>query len=115
MTNVLFIFVKARMRSPAAADILMRWRGFNTDFADLSRDTVEVTPPEHIDWADIIFVMARKHKARLPTKNSPIAAGQNLISRDIPDNFNAHDSALMEFNEAGERHPFSLMCQVVKS
>ncbi|PHQ94429.1 MAG: phosphotyrosine protein phosphatase [Marinosulfonomonas sp.] len=96
MTNVLFICGKARKRSPTAADVLARWQGFSTDFAGLSRDADEVVSPEHIDWADIIFVMERKHKARLRTKFGSLAAGLKLISLDIPDKFDTHEPALVD-------------------
>lgn len=95
ITNVLFICGKARRRSPTAADILDHWPGFQTDFAGLSNDADEVLTGEHIDWADIIFVMERRQKTRLLTKFKSISSGLKLISLDIPDIYNPHDPDLV--------------------
>ena len=96
MTNVLFICGKARMRSPTAADVLTRWPGMATDFAGLSRDADEVLTPEHIEWADMVFVMETRQKKRLRTLFGQKVSGLNLISLDIPDRFEAHNQELIK-------------------
>lgn len=96
MSNVLFICGKARRRSPTAADILAGWTGFHTDFAGLSNDADEILTHEHIEWADIIFVMERKQKSRLLSKFKSISSGLKLISLDIPDIYSAHDPELVK-------------------
>lgn len=96
MTNVLFVCGKARMRSPTAADVLARWPDINTDFAGLSRDADEFLVPQHLDWADIIFVMEHKQKKRLRDRIGQQAGGLKLISLDIPDKYKAHEPALVD-------------------
>jgi len=96
MTNALFICGKARRRSPTAADILMRWPGFGTDFAGLSKDADVVLSGEHVDWADVVFVMETRQKKRVLTQIGPKARGLKLISLDIPDQYDAHDPRLVD-------------------
>jgi len=75
---------------------MMRWPGVNADSAGLSRDADEVLTPEHIAWADVIFVMETGQKNRLRNRLGAQAAGLKLISLDIPDKFNAHDPVLVD-------------------
>jgi len=64
MAKNLFICGKARMGSPTAADILAGWGG-KADFAGLSHDADERVSSEHIEWADVIYVMEARPKKRL--------------------------------------------------
>lgn len=93
MTRLLFICGKARQRSPTAADLAQSW-GYETDFAGLSRDADEPLTPEHLDWADMIFVMERAQKKRL-TRIAPVPAGKRVICLDIPDRFAYMDDSLV--------------------
>ncbi len=106
MTNVLFICGKARRRSPTAADILSEWPGIHTDFAGLSRDADEILTDTHIKWADRIFVMENRQKARLRKTMGPRASGLKIISLDIPDRYNAHDPALVALLREKLTHHF---------
>ena len=49
-----------------------------------------------IDWADVIFVMERKHQQRLKI-NFPVALNQKIvIVLDIEDNYPYNDPELIE-------------------
>jgi predicted protein tyrosine phosphatase len=43
--------------------------------------------PEQLGWANIVFVMEKKHKARLSTKFRQHLNGKRVICLDIPDEY----------------------------
>ena len=87
MTNALFICGKARMRSPTAADISAQWGGIKADFAGLSNDADERLLIEQIEWADVIFVMERRQKARLSQLFNAALKDKRVICLSIPDTY----------------------------
>ncbi len=50
----------------------------------------------HLGWADVIFVMEKKHAARLRAKFSDELRGKPVINLRIPDNYQFQDAALIE-------------------
>ena len=42
---------------------------------------------DHLDWADIIFVMERAHRAKLQRRFGPHLKRARVICLDIPDDF----------------------------
>ena len=95
MTNVLFICGKARMRSPTAADLVLGWGG-NADFAGLSHDADEKVSSEHIDWADVIYVMEARQKKRLNALFGPLLRDKRVVSLGVPDRFAYMQPELVE-------------------
>jgi len=75
------------MRSPTAADIVARWGGYGTDFAGLSNDAEERLSIEQIEWADVVFVMERRQKARLSQMFGAALKGKRVICLSIPDTY----------------------------
>jgi len=51
---------------------------------------------EHIEWADIIFVMEAQHLQRLRTQFKQALSGKRLICLQIPDTYGAMSLELME-------------------
>jgi len=95
MTNALFICGKARMRSPTAADIVSGWGG-KADFAGLSHDAEEKVSSEHIEWADVIYVMDARQKKRLNALFGPLLKDKRVVSLGVPDRFAYMQPALVE-------------------
>jgi predicted protein tyrosine phosphatase len=56
---------------------------------------IRVTPG-HLGWADIIFVMEKRHQDRLRTKFRPVLAGKQVICLHIADRYTYMDDALIE-------------------
>lgn len=75
------------MRSPTAADLARNFDRVETDFAGLSRDADERLGPEHIEWADIIFVMDGRQKKKLTAEFGASLRGKRVITLGIPDKF----------------------------
>ena len=93
--NLLFICSRNQWRSPTAEAI------FGSDqYATRSAGTepsarIKVTE-KLIHWADLIFVMEKKHKERLMEKFSDILTDKPLIVLDIPDEYQYMDEELIE-------------------
>lgn len=92
MTRALFICGKARRRSPTAADIAAGW-GVESDFGGLSADADERLSAEQIDWAEVIFVMERRQKARLARQFS--LGSKRVVCLNIPDRYPYMDPELV--------------------
>ncbi len=87
MTRALFICGKARMRSPTAADICANRTGVETDFAGLSNDADEKLSSEHIEWADVIYVMEQRQKKRLISLFGSMLKTKRVVCLNVPDRF----------------------------
>jgi len=85
MTRALFICGKARMRSPTAADIVADWESVQSDFAGVSHDADEKISSEHIEWADVIYVMESRQKKRLLALFGPLLKAKRVVNLAIPD------------------------------
>jgi predicted protein tyrosine phosphatase len=49
----------------------------------------------HLGWADVIFVMEKKHADRLRTKFKDELRGKALVNLRIPDDYQFQDAALV--------------------
>lgn len=95
MKNALFVCGKARMRSPTAAALAEQMEGVAADFAGLSFDADERISTEHIEWADIIFVMERRQQKRLTVLFGAMLRDKKVRVLDVPDKFSYMDEALI--------------------
>ena len=87
MTRALFICSRNRLRSPTAEAVFAAWPGIETDSAGLAPDADARLSAEQLDWADIVFVMERTHKARLSTWFGAHLNGKKIVCLDIPDRY----------------------------
>jgi predicted protein tyrosine phosphatase len=98
--NVLFVCSRNRLRSPTAEQVFGNVSGIETASAGTSPDAEEQITPDHIDWADIIFVMERSHRRQLATRLRTHLKGKRIVCLDIPDKFAFMDPALVELLKA---------------
>lgn len=49
----------------------------------------------HIGWADLIFVMEKKHKRRLQERFGDILTHKKIVCLNIPDDYQFMDSELI--------------------
>jgi predicted protein tyrosine phosphatase len=83
---MLFIRRKNKWRSPTAENIFADHPGVVTASAGLSHDAELPLSAELIEWADLIFVMEKAHKAKLSARFKPHLAGKRVVCLGIPDN-----------------------------
>ena len=94
--KLLFICSRNQWRSPTAERL---FDGFN-NYAARSAGTekgarVKVTAG-HIGWADMIFVMEKKHRRRLEAQFAEILSGKKLVCLNIPDDYAFMEPALID-------------------
>lgn len=100
MPRVLFLCSRNRWRSPTAERVFSSRPGVECASAGLAHDAENPVTPEQIEWADLLVVMERKHKAKLHTRFRSQLAGKRVVCLDIPDRFPYMDPSLVELLEA---------------
>ncbi|MFA4950861.1 phosphotyrosine protein phosphatase [Brevundimonas sp.] len=63
------------------------WPGVETASAGLASDAEEECSAELVEWADIIFVMERAHRAKLQRRFRAQLKRARVICLDIPDDY----------------------------
>lgn len=87
LTNLLFLCARNRLRSPTAERVFADRPGVETASAGLAPDAEEPVTPDHLDWADIVFVMERAHRAKLQRRFGPHLKVKRVICLDVPDDY----------------------------
>lgn len=99
MTNLLFICSRNQWRSPTAESLWRRRAGFEARSAGTSSNARRPVGPADIRWADVIFVMERKHQQRLQAEYSRLLEHKRLYVLDIPDDYRYMDPELISILE----------------
>lgn len=93
--HLLFICTRGQWRSPTAAKIYANDPRIEVRYGGVSSKSQRKVSLKDIEWADLILVMEKKHKARLqelfPETDFPAIA-----SLDIPDDYQFMDPELIE-------------------
>jgi len=94
--NLLFVCSRNQWRSPTAEEIFKNSQEHQVKSAGtepLAR--IKITE-KLITWADIIFVMEKKHKDRIEQRFATVVNEKELIVLDIPDNYQFMDEELVD-------------------
>ena len=100
MRNVLFVCSQNRLRSPTAEQVFADWPGIETSSAGTNNDAENPLSHELVEWADIIFVMERAHRAKLQSRYRAALNGTRIVCLDIPDDYQFMDPRLVELLKA---------------
>lgn len=79
------------------------WRksaDFNVRSAGVSPKARKTVSPQDIQWADIIFVMEKKHRNRLIARFTRLLAHKPVHILEIPDDYRYMDAELIAELEA---------------
>ncbi len=98
--NALFVCSRNRLRSPTAEAVFASWDNIETDSAGTSPDADVQVSTDHIDWADIIFVMEGRHRRLLLQRFQKQLQSKRLICLDIRDNYIFMQPELIEILQA---------------
>ena len=91
--NLLFICSRNQWRSPTAEAIFKNSAAHNARSAGTS-DSARIKVNEAmLHWADIIFVMEKKHRQIIKSK---FEVDKNIIVLDIPDEYQYMDEELID-------------------
>ncbi len=93
--RILFICSLNRWRSPTAEQIFCDHPGVECASAGLNQGAENPLTPELVEWASLIFVMERQHKAKLSQHFKPYLRGQRVVCLNIPDKYRFMDPGLI--------------------
>lgn len=97
---MLFICGRNKLRSPTAERVFTSYPGIEVASAGLDEDSDVRVDPELLEWADIIFVMEKRQRARLSRRFGGHLRTQRIISLDIPDQYQFMDDELVRILSA---------------
>jgi len=95
MSNLLFICSKNQWRSPTAEKLFKNHQIHEARSAGTSDKARIKVNRKLIEWADVIFVMERKHLDMLKQRFSSAVADKEIIVLEIEDNYPLDDAALI--------------------
>jgi predicted protein tyrosine phosphatase len=98
--RVLFVCSHNRFRSPTAEHVFGTHSGVECSSAGTNHDADNPLTPELVQWADIIFVMEKTHRAKLTSRFSQYLKDKQLICLDIPDEYQYMDPELVRLLRA---------------
>jgi predicted protein tyrosine phosphatase len=96
MKKLLFICSQNRLRSPTAEVVFGEYEGLETDSAGLDQGAEVPLFSDTIEWADLIFVMEKRHRQKLSQQFKPWLKNKRVICLDIPDEYEYMQPELVE-------------------
>ena len=100
VTNLLFICSRNQWRSPTAEALWRQRPGFAARSAGTSANAKKTVSAADLLWADLIFVMEKKHKNRLQADFGRVVQYKTIHVLDIPDEYKFMDQELIDELEA---------------
>jgi predicted protein tyrosine phosphatase len=93
--NLLFICSRNQWRSPTAEAIVKNKEGIKARSAGTEPSRIRLNQ-KHLLWADIIFVMEKKHKQRIRDRFPEEYLKKEIIILDIPDEYGFMSKELID-------------------
>jgi predicted protein tyrosine phosphatase len=103
--RVLFICSMNRLRSPTAEQVFAKYPGVECDSAGLNNDAANPVSGELVEWAELIFVMEKAHRAKLSQRFKKHLGNRHIVCLDIADDYDFMDPKLVDLLNAKVR-PF---------
>jgi len=94
--NLLFICSRNIWRSRTAETIFKNREGFQVKSAGTAKSAKIRISSKLIDWAELIFVMEKKHKNIIIELFPELVHSKEIIVLDIPDDFKYMDEELVK-------------------
>ena len=94
--NILFVCSRNQWRSPTAETIYKNYNGLAVKSAGTEPSARIRVTTKIIDWADIIFVMEKRHKQRITENFGNTILGKKIIVLDIPDDYQYMNEELID-------------------
>lgn len=98
--KLLFICSRNQWRSPTAERLFDGFKNYAARSAGTETGARIKVTAGHVGWADLVFVMEKKHKRRLEAQIADILASKKLVCLNIPDDYAFMDSALIDLLKA---------------
>lgn len=94
--NVLFVCSRNKWRSRTAETIFKDNQDHEFRSAGTENDARIKVNEKLINWADLIFVMEKRHKQRLQDKFQQLLNNKKIVILEIEDNYRYMDEELIE-------------------
>lgn len=94
--NLLFVCSRNQWRSPTAEEIFKNSQEHQVKSAGTEPSARIKITEKLINWADIVFVMEKKHKDRIEQRFATVVNEKELIVLDIPDDYQFMDEELVD-------------------
>jgi predicted protein tyrosine phosphatase len=94
--KILFVCSQNRLRSLTAETIFDGQGGHQVRSAGTEEGARVRVTAGHIGWADLIFVMEKRHRDRLEKKFREALAGKPVVCLYIPDEYEYMDEELID-------------------
>jgi predicted protein tyrosine phosphatase len=94
--RILFVCSRNQWRSPTAEAVFRKHPDWQVKSAGTAAGARRKVTLELLSWADIIFVMEKKHKQRLHEKFGTALNARKVVVLFIPDNYRYMDPELIE-------------------
>jgi protein-tyrosine phosphatase len=91
--NVLFVCSRNQWRSPTAEHIFKGLPGISVKSAGTEKAARITVNQKMLQWADIVFVMEKKHKTRMEERFPSLP--MKIVILDIPDDYQFMDPELV--------------------
>jgi predicted protein tyrosine phosphatase len=101
--KVLFVCSRNRWRSLTAEKIFDGVDGITARSAGTEPNARIKVTAGHLSWADVIFVMEKKHLRRLQAKFAQEIAGKKVVCLHIADDYQFMQPELVDILEASVR------------
>jgi predicted protein tyrosine phosphatase len=98
--KILFICSRNQLRSPTAEQVFSHRPDIEVLSAGTDHDADTPLTPDLVEWADLIFVMERKHRTKLQGRFKSSLKSNRIICLDIPDRYEFMDPKLVRLLEA---------------
>jgi len=97
--NVLFICSRNQWRSRTAETVFKNNQKHKVKSAGTENEARIKVTEKLITWADLIFVMEKKHRERLREKFGPLTDDKEIVILEIQDDYTYMDAELIEILE----------------
>lgn len=94
--NLLFLCSQNKRRSLTAEKLFDGYNGHNARSAGTENNARVKVTAGLIGWADVIFCMEKKHLRRIREKYADALTGKQVITLNIPDDYEYMDEELQE-------------------
>lgn len=94
--NLLFICTLNKWRSLTAEHIFKNVSGLSVRSAGTASNARHSVNSKDIEWADVIFVMEKKHQEHLEEKFGEVVKKKKVVNLNIEDEYEYMDEELVE-------------------
>ena len=94
--NILFVCSQNKRRSLTAEKLFDGVNGHCVKSAGTEKNSRIKVTPGLLGWADLIFCFEKKHLRRLREKYSEEVSGKQIVTLNIPDDFEYMDEELQD-------------------